>query len=126
MKELAERIAKIPDVGNVSVERAKEKFGEKYWEHTSEMYQQLLGEFKKSGTVYIEARRMRGVENCNNCGKMINMGYFTIKNPKSGKEVSLPYMGLHALESHDSIGYNGDMHMGTVPVDEILAVLEGK
>ena len=74
-----------------------------------------------------------GVELCDVCGKMINMGGCAIVNPKLGlqypdpndplDETFLPYLSLHYM-THGSFDCLGDVHRGRVNVARLLRVLD--
>ncbi|MBN2104341.1 T9SS type A sorting domain-containing protein [bacterium] len=42
---------------------------------------------------------MRGVVECEKCGKSINMGYMTLVNPLRHLEYNISYLGLHFMET---------------------------
>lgn len=74
-----------------------------------------------------------GVELCDVCGKMINMGGCAIDNPKLGlqypdpndplDETFLPYLSLHYM-THGSFDCLGNVHRGRVDVARLLRVLD--
>jgi hypothetical protein len=74
-----------------------------------------------------------GVELCDVCGKMTNMGGCAIVNPKLGLQypdpndpldgMFLPYLSLHYM-THGSFDCLGDVHRGRVDVARLLRVLD--
>jgi hypothetical protein len=58
--------------------------------------------------------KMDGLEVCQSCGQVVNMGCVAITHPSEGLSATIPYIGLHYME-HGSFIYNGDYHgQGTV------------
>jgi transcription elongation factor Elf1 len=58
---------------------------------------------------YIELLPVYGLENCNVCGSVHNMGYVEIINPENKRKLQIPFIALHAL-ANGSFGYNGSVH----------------
>lgn len=71
----------------------------------------------------IEEHGMRGIEGCTDCGKMANMGHFSITNTNNQTSMSLPYIAVHALSKHGNASYKGTLHQGEVDVDLLKTIL---
>jgi uncharacterized protein (UPF0212 family) len=54
-----------------------------------------------------------GMEACEICGELVNMGFVTIVNPLLGDSLVVPYIGLHAMK-HAGFAYEGTVHTGRV------------
>jgi hypothetical protein len=52
---------------------------------------------------------LRGLESCQICGSVHNMGYVEITNPENNRKLQIPYIALHYL-AHGSFAYNGTEH----------------
>lgn len=50
-----------------------------------------------------------GLELCQVCGSIHNMGYIEIKNPENQRTIQIPYLALHSL-ANGSFAYNGEVH----------------
>ncbi|MHC4657434.1 MAG: hypothetical protein ACYS91_20805 [Planctomycetota bacterium] len=76
---------------------------------------------------------LRGVETCDICGTIVNMGGVVIVNPalnltypepsSYGLLVYLPYISLHYME-HGSFDCYGSLHTGRVNIPRLMRVLE--
>lgn len=64
-----------------------------------------------------------GVETCDICGAVVNMGPVVIVNPRLGLSFSSPLLAVHYME-HGSFSYAGGMHTGRVDLPLLLKVLE--
>ena len=64
-----------------------------------------------------------GVEQCEICGELHNMGYVTIVNPAHGDQLTMPFIGLHAMR-HAGFAYNGTVHDGRVDPIKLAALLQ--
>lgn len=64
-----------------------------------------------------------GLEQCEICGELHNMGYVTIVNPAQGDQLTMPFIGLHAMR-HGGFAYNGTVHDGRVDPIKLAALLE--
>jgi hypothetical protein len=64
----------------------------------------------------------RGVEICETCGAVVNMGFVRIVNPARGLEMEIPYICLHYLE-HGGLYYEGDIHEGRLDLAMLKRVL---
>ncbi len=71
--------------------------------------------------VYKVSYMMRGLEWCEICGQSVNMGYWQIVNPDSGRSIEVPEVARHFME-HGSFSYLGDRHGGGRM--EVAALLE--
>jgi len=57
----------------------------------------------------IEFKPVWGMENCQICGSLHNMGYIEIINPENKRTCQVPYISLHAM-AHGSFTFNGTVH----------------
>lgn len=57
----------------------------------------------------IKYQLMWGLENCQVCGSIHNMGYVEITNPENNRKIQVPLVALHSL-AHGSFAYNGTEH----------------
>ncbi|MBN1398196.1 MAG: T9SS type A sorting domain-containing protein [Bacteroidetes bacterium] len=58
-----------------------------------------------------------GMENCQICGSLHNMGYIEITNPENKRTYQIPYISLHAM-AHGSFAFNGTEH-GSQRIDAV-------
>jgi hypothetical protein len=65
----------------------------------------------------------RGIETCEICGEIVNMGPAGIANPRLGLEVDCPLIAIHYME-HGSFSYQGDLRKGRIDVPALLRALE--
>jgi len=72
---------------------------------------------------YIEHQPAYGLEQCDMCETIVNMGPAWIVNPQLGITVECPLIAMHYLQ-HGSFGYGGDVHNGRVDVPALLRALE--
>lgn len=63
-----------------------------------------------------------GIETCEICGEIVNMGFTTVVNPFSDSEIDIPFIGLHYLR-HGSFSYRGDVHDDRVDIDRLSHVM---
>ena len=72
-----------------------------------------------------------GIESCDICGAIFNMGGVSIINPELGLKYPpvdppydfLPYIAVHYME-HGSFSFSGDTNSGRADVAQLLTVLE--
>jgi hypothetical protein len=57
----------------------------------------------------VEFNPVWGLENCQICGAIHNMGHIKITNPENKRSCEIPFLSLHAL-AHGSFAYNGTVH----------------
>jgi hypothetical protein len=57
----------------------------------------------------IEFKPVWGLENCQVCGSIHNMGVLEITNPENKRTCQIPYISLHAM-AHGSFAMNGTVH----------------
>jgi hypothetical protein len=62
---------------------------------------------------YLSETLFHGVETCEVCGDVFNMGYVTVTNPLEGISLDIPCVALHYL-AHGSTSYNGTVNDGRV------------
>jgi hypothetical protein len=71
---------------------------------------------------YVVHHMAFGLEACDVCGEMVNMGFMEIVNPMEGLSIGVPYIAKHYME-HGSFSYGGDEHRGRVNVAVLNTVL---
>jgi len=64
-----------------------------------------------------------GLETCDQCGAVLNMGFVDIVNPTASLTLSCPFISLHYME-HGSFSYAGDVHNGRVDVPVLVRALD--
>ncbi len=64
-----------------------------------------------------------GLETCDICGEVVNMGGAWVTNPRLGLTVNFPILATHYLE-HGSFSYAGDVHNGRVDIAALARALE--
>jgi hypothetical protein len=65
-----------------------------------------------------------GLEVCDSCGAIFNMGFVEITNPLEGLSLEFPFIALHHL-GHGSCAYRGSVHAGRVLPTVLETVLMG-
>jgi hypothetical protein len=70
-------------------------------------------------TCYAVEHSANGLEACSVCGKMVNMGYVEVINPRQQLTLELPYRALHFLE-HGSFAYGPIERIDPVQLEAIL------
>ncbi len=73
---------------------------------------------------YLIDHRAFGLEACDSCGVIFNMGFVEITNPLEGLSLEIPYIGLHHL-AYGSCAYSGTVHAGRVLPTVLRTVLMG-
>lgn len=68
---------------------------------------------------------MWGLETCDACGEIVNMGFVKIINPQLNLACEIPYIGLHFME-HGGFSYAGDIHAGRLNVPLLNAALKSE
>jgi hypothetical protein len=64
-----------------------------------------------------------GIEICDICGEVVNMGGAWVTNPRLNLTVYFPILAIHYME-HGSFSYAGDVHNGRIDVPALLQALE--
>ncbi len=64
----------------------------------------------------------RGVIQCPKCGLNVNMGYFTLINPRRNLDLDIPYLGLHFME-HGFFSYGDDKNYERVNIEMLKRIL---
>jgi hypothetical protein len=64
-----------------------------------------------------------GLEACDICGEIVNMGGVWVTNPRLDLTVGFPILAIHYME-HGSFSYAGDVHNGRIDVPLLLQALE--
>ena len=73
-------------------------------------------------TCYIIEHPTYGMETCQVCGAVMNMGFIEIVNPMRGLSIQIPYMGLHFLEN-GSFSFDGTTNSGRIDIELLKEVL---
>jgi hypothetical protein len=74
-------------------------------------------------TPYIYYDIAYGIESCDICGMVINMGNAVITNPLTDTSMTFPLIGLHYL-AHGRFAYGGGTHSGEINPVELAHVLD--
>jgi len=64
-----------------------------------------------------------GLEMCDICGEVVNMGDAWVTNPRLGLTVDFPILALHYMQ-HGSFSYAGNVHTGRANVAQLVKALE--
>ncbi len=73
---------------------------------------------------HIKYNLFYGIENCQICGSIHNMGTVEITNPENDRKYEIPFLALHAM-AHGSFAYNGEVHPdSTVDVVKLYRALK--
>jgi len=73
-------------------------------------------------TCYIIEHPTYGMETCQACGEVMNMGFIEIVNPMRGLSIAIPFMGLHFLEN-GSFSFDGTINSGRIDIELLKEVL---
>jgi len=74
---------------------------------------------------YVEHHEVKGLERCEVCGEMVNMGHLTVINPRENLRLEVPYLTRHFL-THGGFSYTGTEHEGRVDVASLEVALNGQ
>jgi len=74
-------------------------------------------------SIYIVPIPVLGIEDCNICGRTLNMGMAYIHNPLQGSSITLPFMALHYM-SHSRFVYDGTENQGEIDPIALCVLLE--
>lgn len=77
----------------------------------------------QSGQPYRTDMMTYGLEECEVCGELINMGYVEVVNPTLCDSLAIPFVGLHAMQ-HAGLAYDGTVHDGRIDPVRLAAILE--
>jgi hypothetical protein len=99
------------------------KDGPQYFEGLIESISSISREVSDIRPYMIEMHT-DGVEACEICGNMYDMGFVQLVNPLEDLTVDIPYVALHYL-AHGSVAYRGDYNMGRLLPTVVNTVLEG-
>lgn len=73
-------------------------------------------------TCYIIEHPTYGMEYCQVCGEVMNMGFIQVVNPMRGLSIQIPYMALHFLEN-GSFSFDGTINSGRIDIELLKEVL---
>jgi len=74
-------------------------------------------------TPYIYYDTVYGIESCDICGIVVNMGNAVITNPMADTSMTFPIIGLHYL-AHGRFAYGGSTNSGEIDALELACVLD--
>jgi hypothetical protein len=77
----------------------------------------------QSDRTYRIDMQANGLEECEICGEVINMGFVEIVNPTLHDSLAIPYVGLHAMQ-HAGFAVSGTVHDGRTDPVGLAALLE--
>ncbi len=80
-------------------------------------------EVTRPDQIYKKEMLMFGLETCDVCGEVVNMGSIQIVNPTLGLRVEFPILAAHYME-HGSLNFAGDLHKGRLDVPKLARALE--
>ncbi|UCD48578.1 MAG: hypothetical protein JSW27_13710 [Phycisphaerales bacterium] len=72
--------------------------------------------------IYKEELLMFGLETCDVCGEVVNMGAIRIVNPRLGLDVQIPVLATHYME-HGAFSYAGEVNRGRTAIARLALVL---
>lgn len=72
----------------------------------------------------ITKHEVKGLEMCAACGAAVNMGTFDLRDARSNKTMSLPFLASHTLAVHGDHIHKGTIHTGEVDLALLGAMLE--
>jgi hypothetical protein len=72
--------------------------------------------------VYKIEKLVWGLETCEICGEIVNMGLTQIVNPITNQTIDIPMIGLHYMKC-GGFSYKGDIHNGQVDIHLLRAIL---
>ncbi|MCK4358776.1 MAG: T9SS type A sorting domain-containing protein [Candidatus Cloacimonetes bacterium] len=110
-----------PYTHNIGIDDGQE-ITEAIIEHISDL-PVYIGGGQPTDYIYIQYIPAYGFETCNICGKTVNMGYVTIKNPTQGTFIDFSIIGLHYI-SHGRFAYEGSTNQGEIDPIELATVLD--
>jgi hypothetical protein len=110
-----------PDSSDTDGDSVKD--GPQYLEDLVEAFGGLPREERPDEPYLIEHQAF-GLEVCDSCGAILNMGFVEITNPLEGLSLEIPFIGLHHL-AHGSCAYRGTIHAGRVLPTVLRTVLMG-
>ena len=71
---------------------------------------------------YVVHNMAFGLETCEVCGELVNMGFLEVVHPLENQSIAVPYVAKHCLE-HGSFSYVGSVHAGRVNVPLLHTLL---
>ena len=114
-------LATDPDSSDTDGDSVKD--GPQFLEGLVEALSGLPREVRQDGPYLIEHSAF-GLEACDSCGSIFNMGFVEITNPLEGISLEIPFIGLHYL-GHGSCSYRGTAHAGRILPTVLRTVLTG-
>ena len=73
-------------------------------------------------TCYVIEHLYRGIETCQICGEVMNMGFIEVVNPMRDLSIDIPFMALHFLEN-GSFSYDGTTNSGRIDIELLKEVI---
>ncbi len=111
-----------PQTHNLGIDDGQE-ITEVIIEYISDLPVVEFGGTPPTDQVYLEYCEVWGLETCNICGQLVNMGYVDIINPIQGTSLYFPIIGLHYI-SHGRFAYAGSTNQGEIDPIELATVLD--
>jgi len=102
-------------------QNGSEKDG-KYWSLFYKSVIDTLPDTVQVDKVYKLDFQQWGLETCEKCGAVVNMGYVKIINPNRNLETDIPYIGLHYLEN-GCFSFWGDIHNSRMDIDSLKKII---
>lgn len=84
--------------------------------------EKVLNSYGKGTKLLVEDCRMRGLKTCDECGRYINMGYFTLTHFEHGS-IIIPFIALHSMTAHNTSVYSGSHNQGVIDVECLKRIL---
>ena len=81
-----------------------------------------LPDTPSNNSCYVQYHIQLGIENCQICGQVMNMGFVSIHNPMRDMITYIPFMGLHYMQ-HGSFSYDGTENSGRVDIEQLKNIL---
>lgn len=111
-----------PQTHNLGIDDGQE-ISEAIIKEISDLPEVELGQPPPIDECYLSYFLANGLENCNICGNIVNMGSVIVNNPMLGTELNFPMIGLHYM-SHGRFAFSGSSNQGEVDPILLAAVLD--
>jgi len=102
-------------IADTNIDGVPDGFGlaHQMWEDVNALPNVLKPEEGPKDCPFVVAHMLRGLEACDVCGAIVNMGWIEVINRKENINLEIRYIGLHYMR-HGSFSYGGDLHGGRV------------
>lgn len=98
------------------------EFAQKYVQIIDALPEGIVGDPTQT-TVVKQNFLMFGLETCQVCGEIVNMGFTVIYNPMTGESIKVPFVAQHFMEC-GSFQYGGSHNVGRINAAKLAAVLD--